>query len=140
MSNLEPRIRLKKFELEQRPNARCAGRVVLAWERGEEFVGTAEGQDSPQGRLLCAAQATARALERAAPDRFTLEVIGVTVIEKFYAVIVAVSLASRLDEVAERLVGSCLITQRPSHGAVLAVLNATNRLLGKLLQDAGSSP
>ncbi len=134
MSNLEPRIRLEKFELERRPNARWAARVVLAWERGEEFIGTAEGQDSPQGRLLCAAQATARALERAAPDRFTLEVLGVTVIEKFYAIVVVVSLTSRLDEVAERLVGSCLIRQQPSHGAVLAVLDATNRFLGKVLQ------
>ncbi len=135
MSYREQRIRLEKFELEQLPEARCAGRVVLAWETAEEFVGSAEGPSSPQGELRCAAEATARALERAAQDRVTLEVHAVKAIETFDAIIVVVRLQSEVGDLAERLVGSCLIKQHPNRGAVLAVLNATNRLLGKVFSE-----
>ncbi len=139
VSYLEQRIRLEKFELKQLPKARCAGRVVLAWETAEEFVGSAEGPSSPRGELRCAAEAAARALERAAQDRVTLEVHAVKAIETFDAIIVVVRLQSEMGDLAERLVGSCLIKQHPTRGAVLAVLNATNRLFGKLLQGARSS-
>ena len=132
MSFAERRIRLEKFEIERLSKARCAGRVVLAGETAEEFVGNAEGPSSPQGKLRCAAEATARALERAAQDRVKLEVHGVKAIETFDTVIVVVRLWSEVGDLAERLVGSCLIKQHPTRGAVLAVLNATNRLLGKL--------
>ncbi len=139
MSYLEQRIRLEKFELEQLPNARCAGRVALAWEPGEEFIGSAEGPSSPEGELRCAAEATARALERAAQDRVTLEVHAVKAIETFDAVIVVVRLQSEVGDLRERLVGSCRIKQHPTRGAVRAVLNATNRLLGKILRQEGIS-
>ena len=134
----ERRIRLEKFELEQLSKARCVGRVVLAWEI-EEFVGTAEGPSSVQGKLRCVAEATASALERVAQGRVKLDVHGVKAIETFDTIIVVVRLLSEVDDLAERLVGSCLIKQDPTRGAVLAVLNATNRLFGRLLQGARSS-
>ena len=50
----------------------------------------------------------------------------------FDATVVIVSLSARTTE-ATRLVGSCLTDSDPPRGAALAVLNATNRLLGNYL-------
>ncbi len=129
MSDTHDRIIFESFELEQLPNERCAGRVALAWRRGEGFVGTSEGTDTPPGQLRCAAEATARALELAVENRVALEVLAVKAIETFDTVIVIVSLASRIEDPAQRLVGSCFIKEQPTRGAALAVLHATNRLM-----------
>ena len=129
MSDIHDRIIFESFELEQLPNERCAGRVALAWVPGDDFVGTAEGTGTRPGQLRCAAEATARALELAVYNRVALEVLAVKAIETFDTVIVIVSLASRIDDRAQRLVGSCLIKEQPTRGAALAVLHATNRLL-----------
>ena len=129
MSELHDRVRFEDLELKQLPEARCVGRVVLAWPDGEDLVGTAECVDTPPGRLRCAAEATARALELAVDDKVALEVLAVKAIETFDTVIVIVSLASRIEDRAQRVVGSCLIKEQPTRGAALAVLSATNRAL-----------
>ena len=126
----EVRVRFEDFVLQQLPENRCSVRVVLSWHPGDEFVGIAEGEDSPQGQLRSGAEATARALEAAAHGRVGLTVLSVKAIETFNTVLVIVSLSSHVDHRAERLVGSCLIKERAARGAALAVLSATNRLLG----------
>jgi hypothetical protein len=133
LTRSEKRIRFVDFVLQQLPDTRCSARVVLAWYPGEEFVGTAEAEDSPQGQLRSAAEATARALEAAAQGQVGLTVLSVKALETFDTVLVIVSLSSRVDDRAERLVGSCLIKERAARGAALAVLSATNRLLGVYL-------
>lgn len=130
----EVRVRFEDFVLQQLPENRCSVRVVLSWHPGDEFVGTAEGEDSPQGQLRSGAEATARALEAAAHGRIGLTVLGVKAIETLSTVLVIVSLSSHVDHQAERLVGSCLIKERAARGAALAVLSATNRLLSIYLQ------
>ena len=125
----EVRVRFEDFVLQQLPENRCSVRVVLSWHPGDEFVGIAEGEDSPQGQLRSGAEATARALEAAAHGRVGLTVLSVKAIETFNTVLVIVSLSSHVDHRAERLVGSCLIKERAARGAALAVLSATNRLL-----------
>jgi hypothetical protein len=129
----ETRIRFEGFELQSQPDDRCAARVVLAWHPGDEFVGTAEGEDAPLTRLRLAAEATARALETASEGHIALKVLNVKAIETFDTVLVIVSLSSRVDERSERLVGSCLIGDDSARGAALAVLKATNRLLSVYL-------
>ncbi len=124
------RIRFKTLQLRELPDSRCAAQVVLAWHPGSEFVGTAEGVHSDVGRLRCAAEATARALELAVDSRVTLELLGVTTIKAFDAVIVVVSLASRHTEHKQHVVGSAVTTEDLPIATVRAVLNATNRLLG----------
>jgi hypothetical protein len=125
----EVRIRFKDFVLQQLPDTRYLARVVLAWHLGDEFVGTAEGENSPQGQLRAAAEATVQALEAAAHGQVGLTVLSVNALETFETVLVVVSLSSHVDHRSERLVGSCLIKERPARGAALSVLNATNRLL-----------
>lgn len=114
---------------------RVSARVTLSWSPDERFEGTAEGDDSPHGQLRAAAEATALALREACIDRIGLEVLAVKAIEAFDTIIVVVSLSSRIDSLSERLVGACLIRGRePARGAVLAVLDATNRLISKVMQ------
>ncbi|MCH7489892.1 MAG: hypothetical protein IID05_04275 [Gemmatimonadetes bacterium] len=122
------RVRLKEFEITQLPDGQCTGRVVVAWHSGANFIGTAEGTDSPQGRLRCAAEAAAHALEQATDSEVVLQVLAVKAIEPFDTIIVIISL--EIADVVKRLVGSCLVKEQMALGAVLAVLSATNRLLG----------
>lgn len=124
------RIKFENLELRHLAKSRCAGRVVLSWQRGETIVGTAEGVDSQTGLLRCAAEAAARALELAVGSRITLELLGVRTIRAFDAVIVVVSLSSRVSDHEQRIVGTAVIDGQPSRAAVNAVLSATNRLLG----------
>ena len=129
----EGRIRLEDFVFQPLPENRCSARVVLAWHPGDEYVGTAEGENSPQGRLRSAAEAAAHALEAAANGQVGLTVLTVkakAIDETFETVLVIVSLSDRVDHRSEHLVGSCLIKESAARGAALAVLSATNRLLG----------
>ncbi len=127
-----PRIRFVDVVLDQ-VGDRCSARVTLSLS-AIEMVGTAEGEASEHGRLRCAAEATARAIEGAAPNQLTLAVLGVNLIETLKAVLVVVSLTSQANQEGERLVGSCVVKEQPEQSAAFAVLSATNRLIGLLLQ------
>ncbi len=118
------------MELQRLPGSRCSGRVVLSWEDGESIAGTAEGVDSQTGVLRCAAEATARALELAVGETISLQLLGVRTIKAFDAILVVVSLQSRVSDHEQRVVGTAVIDSQPSRAAVNAVLRATNRLLG----------
>jgi hypothetical protein len=137
MDHLHERLKLEDFELVQAAAEKCEARVLLGRGGVGTFTGAAAGQDSDQGQLRCAAEATAKALVSASEERIALEVLAVKAIDSFDTIIVIVSLSGVLDAQAERLVGSCLIKGDPARGAVLAVLTATNRLLGRVLADAG---
>ena len=127
-----PRITFGEVVLNQ-IGGHCSARVMLSLSPGVEVVGTAQGEASQHGRLRCAAEAAARAIEGAVPNQLTLAVLGVNLIETLKAVLVVVSLASPAKQGGQRLVGSCLVDGQPDRSAVLAVLNATNRLVGLLL-------
>ncbi len=125
----EVRVRFKDFALHELPDTQCSARVVLARHSGDEFVGQAEGENSPQGQLRSAAQATARALEAATHGQIGLTVLTVKALQKLETILVVVSLSGHLEQRSERLVGSVLTRDRPARAAALAVLSATNRLL-----------
>jgi hypothetical protein len=127
-----PRITFEDVVLDQVGN-RCSARVMLSLREDVELVGTAEGDASRRGRLRCAAEATAQAIESAVPSQLALTVLAVKLVETVDTVLVIVSLSSRGDQDGERLVGSCLVKERPDRSAALAVLSATNRLVGPLL-------
>ncbi len=129
------RVRLEGFEVTQQPDGRCAARVAVAWQPGSDFVGTAEGADSPQGRLRCAADATARALQRASGSKVVIRVLAIQAIEGVGLDTVLVVVSFEALGLVEQLVGSCLIKEQSSRAACLAVLNATNRRLGAAVPD-----
>jgi hypothetical protein len=105
---------------------------VLTWSDGRRFEGSCDGVTSQTGELRCCAVAAVNALEQAVSPQVTFELLGVKAVRAFDATVVIVSLSARAKE-ATRLVGSCLTEVDPARGAALAVLNATNRLLGNYL-------
>ncbi len=127
-----PRSTLEELVLDQ-VGDRCSARVMLSLSPGVEIIGTAEGEASQRGRLRCAAEATAQAIEGATTDQLELTVLAVKLVETIDAVIVVVALASQASPDGQRMVGSCPVQGQPDRSAVLAVLSATNRLVGPLL-------
>ncbi len=106
--------------------------MVLEWEPGERYVGVAQEISSATGLLRCAAQAAIAALELAIQRRITFELLGIKALRAFDATVVIVSLASHYQGGSKRVVGSYLTEDGLERGAAIAVLNATNRLLGNM--------
>lgn len=128
----DERLRFQEFGFQRLANGRCRAKVVLTWSDGRHFEGSSDGVASPTGELRCSAAAAVRALEQAVQPQLTFELLGVKAVRAFDATVVIVSLSARTGD-ATRLVGSCLTESDPPRGAALAVLNATNRLLGNYL-------
>ncbi len=132
MSDQRERVRFLEFEFERLPDARCRARVLLEVRAGDRFEGTAVAVGSQAGELRCAAEATAQALQSVIGEEQSFDLLGVKAVRAFDASVVIVSLAMR-DGSGTRFVGSCLVEENLPRGAALAVLNATNRLLGNLI-------
>lgn len=124
------RLRFQEFTFQRLSNGRCRATVLLTWSDGRKFEGTAEAVTSPAGELRCAAEAAVGALSRVVGPEASFEILGVKGVRAFDATVVIVSLSSREKDKASRLVGSFLTETDPPRGAALAVLNATNRILG----------
>jgi hypothetical protein len=127
------RLRFAEFVLDRLPNGRCRARVGLTWKESEQFTGTNEGLGSQAGELRCAAQACVDALAGAVEGAMTFELLGVKAVRAFDATVVIGSLAGPGDGSGHRVVGSYLTETDAPRGAALAVLNATNRILGNRL-------
>ena len=122
MSLPHERLRFDEFSLDRLPSGRCVARVRLGLRELDRFDGRCEGLASPAGELRCAAQACVSAI---------FELLGVKAVRAFDANVVIVSIAVRGEgSGGNRLVGSVLVDGDVARGAALAVLNATNRLLG----------
>src|SRR5438094_613179 len=126
----DERLRFKDFEFQRLASGRCRAKVVLASSDGREFSGESEGIISQAGELRCGAAATVRALERVVQPKLGFELLGVKAVRAFDATVVIVSLSARQEARASRLVGAYLTETDAPRGAALAVLNATNRILG----------
>lgn len=130
---VQDRLRFAQFVLERLPNGRCRARVELTWRDSERFTGESEGLSSQAGELRCAADATVQALTQSVDGGVGFELLGVKAVRAFDATVVIVSLAVQTDDRSHRVVGSYLSDAEPARGAALAVLNATNRILGNRL-------
>ncbi len=126
------RLRFVEFDFRRLPSGGCQARVVLEWMPGQQFVGVAEGIASQTGSLRCAAEAAVRAIEQSINVRMTFELLGVKALRAFDSTVIIVSLSTHLEAESRRIVGSYLTEDGRERGAALAVLNATNRLLGNL--------
>ena len=126
------RIRRKDFRLHL-DGGRCEVRVSLGWDQEDMYVGTSQGTSSHVGSCRCAAEATIGALEAAAENRVSLELVGLRTVKAFDSAVVIVCLVSRSEHHVLPFVGACLAKDgHVSRYATLAVLDATNRLLGGL--------
>jgi hypothetical protein len=124
------RLRFKDFAFQRLPSGLCSAKVVLTWADGRHFTGEAEGVISQAGELRCCAAAAVRALERVVQPQMGFELLGVKAVRAFDATVVIVSISARQEGRTSRLVGACLTDDDAPRGAALAVLNATNRILG----------
>jgi len=126
----EERLRFHEFGFQRLANGRCRAKVVLTWSDGRRFEGACDGVSSQTGELRCCAVAAVNALEQAVSPRLKFELLGVKAVRAFDATVVIVSLSARQETRASRLVGAYLTETDAPRGAALAVLNATNRILG----------
>lgn len=127
------RLKFSKFVLDRLPTGRCKARVVLSWQGEESFEGVCEGLTSPEGELRCSAQACVTALTEAVEGKVKFDLLGVKAVRAFDATVVIVSLATHGADTRRRIVGSVLTEDDVARAAALAVLNATNRLMGNLV-------
>jgi hypothetical protein len=123
------RLKFVSLELEETSRERHRATVTLEMRADRTFVGTAECEGSG-GDLRCAALAAVDALHRAIGDAGTFDLIGARAVKAFDGTVVIVALSVRRQEGSRRLVGSYLAERDVTAGAAIAVLNATNRLLG----------
>jgi len=127
------RLRFAEFELERLPTGRCRARVLLTHQGQLEFTGQSEGLTSPAGELRCSAQACVTALTEAVSGKVKFDLLGVKAVRAFDANVVIVSLATHGADIRRRVVGSVLTEDDMPRAAALAVLAATNRILGNLV-------
>lgn len=130
---LSERMRFAEFVLDRLPNGRCRAKVGLTWRDSEAFTGESEGLCSQAGELRCAAQACVLALGQAVQGAMAFDLLGVKAVRAFDATVVIVSLSTDAEGSDQRVVGSVLTELDPARAAALAVLNATNRILGNRL-------
>ena len=109
------------------------------------MVGKASGQSSPVSDLRVAAEAGIAAIEKFTSGGLKLELLGVKALRAFDANIVIVSVeVKRGDGPARllgitgepgpaRLLGAACNEENLARAAVVAVLNATNRVLGNFI-------
>lgn len=126
------RLRFADFSFTRTPSGQCSAEVSLEWDNAL-YVGRAIGQSSPLGDFRVAAEAALRALEDFAKDAMHFELLGVKHVRAFDANLLIVSVSLREDSQLARLVGCYLAESDTRRGAAMAVLNATNRVLGNYI-------
>src|SRR5690348_6894308 len=123
------RLRFADFSFSRAPSGQCSAEVSLEWE-SQMFVGRSIGQSSPLGDFRVAAEACLRALEDFAKEAMHFELLGIKHVRAFDSNLLIVSVSLREDSQLTRLVGCYLAETDTRRGAAMAVLNATNRVLG----------
>jgi hypothetical protein len=128
-ATLEQRVRFSDFQFSRTQAGQCSAEVTLSF-RGVNHVGRSTGPSSQLGELRVAAEACMRALEAFAPGAAGLELLGVKQVRAFDSNLTVVSVGLRESGNMLRLVGCYLATEDMNRGAAIAVLNATNRVMG----------
>lgn len=130
------RLRFTGFSVRRAPSGQCTVDVTLEWAEGQRFLGRAEGVSSPYGDLRLASDATLRALSAFARREALFEVNGVKALRVFDSNVVIVAIVCRRGSKEQRLLGCHLAEEDPLRSAVLATLQATNRILGIISRNA----
>ncbi|HUO51203.1 MAG TPA: hypothetical protein VMT93_01680 [Gemmatimonadaceae bacterium] len=105
-------------------------RVTL--RKGEaSYSGEAEGAETERSRAELAARAALLAIAQAETEAQFVAVEGCKMFEAFDAEFVFVGISARSGRERVLLTGSCMVKESPETASVLAVLDATNRWLGR---------
>lgn len=125
---LEGRLRLIDFRSSRTPNGLFRAEVELEHPDRTRLVGRAQGASSATGDLRVAADACLRALEQSV-DGLRFDLVGVKSLRAFDATIVIVAVVPRSLGETNHLLGCYLAGEDVNRGSVVAVLNATNRIM-----------
>ena len=125
------RVRFVGARMDKSSIGRARATVELEWS-GQVYRASVEGESGPALELRLAALATLRTLEAILGERLTFELVGIKSFRAFDTDVVVVLLRT---EPVNSLIGASLATNDPYRSASLAVLNATNRVLGNYLTD-----
>jgi hypothetical protein len=123
------RLRFADFSFSRTPSGQCSAEVTLEYD-SSLFKGRAMGQSSPLGDFRVAAEAALRALQDFVKDAMSFELLGIKHVRAFDSNLLIVSISLREQHQVTRLVGCFLAETDTRRGAAMAVLNATNRVLG----------
>ncbi|HWP71526.1 MAG TPA: hypothetical protein VNM36_10510 [Gemmatimonadaceae bacterium] len=129
------RLRFAGFDFRKLPSGLGSAAVTLEWKGTEKYVGRAEGVSSAFADLRLAVEATVKALAEFTRHKDVFELVGVKSVRAFDANVVMVSVLARRDGKPIQLVGCRIADGDPLRSAVLATLQATNRLLGPPSDD-----
>jgi hypothetical protein len=129
------RLRFAGFDFRKLPSGVGSAEVTLEWKGTERFVGRAEGVSSAFADLRLAVEATLRALAEFTRHKDVFDLVGVKSVRAFDSNVVMVSVMAKRDGKPTQLVGCRIADGDPLRSAVLATLQATNRLLGTPEED-----
>ena len=124
------RLRFEGFQLVRFPNGRSRLKVRMEWTQDRSFSGEAEGNQTLEGEVRAAAEAALIATARATEGQVEFDLRGVKALRVFDSWVVVVMVRARVKGEALSLLGAypCPGEDTP-RGSVMAVLDATNRLL-----------
>ena len=128
---VQRRVRFERVEYERNHSNFFVADVALGW-KDQSLLGRAEGEGGQAVELRVCAQATTAALHELLKGEVSFQLVGVKAVRVFDQDLVAVLLHSP-QAPDRRMVGVSLVVDDAYRSAVLAVLNATNRLLGNYL-------
>ncbi len=126
------RLRFAGFVFTRTPAGHCSAEVTLDWE-GAVHIGTAKGQSGQLGEYRIAAEAALRALQDFVKEAMHFELLGVKHVRAFDSNLLIVSISVHDGARVNRLVGCYLAETDTCRGAAMAVLHATNRMLGNYI-------
>jgi hypothetical protein len=132
ISSRRERLKFSDFSFTRTPSGQCSAEVALEWDN-VIYTGRAGGQSSPLGDFRVAAEAALRALDDFAKGDMHFELLGVKHVRAFDSDLLIVSIGLRQGNEITRLVGCYMAETDTRRGAAMAVLNATNRLLGNYI-------
>lgn len=128
-SSSRERLRLVDFRFTRAQSGQAVAEVELEWAVDQRVIGRATGASSPTGDLRISAEAALRALDEFTRGQFRFDLVGVKSLRAFDATVIIVAVGFQHTP-SEHLLGCYLSTQDPMRGAAIAVLNATNRVIG----------
>ncbi|MFL5382619.1 MAG: hypothetical protein ACJ8GN_08925 [Longimicrobiaceae bacterium] len=127
------RVRFVAATVDSSRVGRAVARVELEWA-GQVHTGELEGETGPAPEQRLAALATLEALGKVLEGRVRFQLVGIKPMRAFDADVVVALLRSDVD--GRSLLGAALAADDPNRAASVAVLNATNRILGNYLSNS----
>ena len=126
------RLKFSDFSFNRTQSGQCSAEVALEWDNNI-YTGRASGQSSPLGDFRVAAEAALHALDDFAKGDMHFELLGIKHVRAFDSNLLIVSIGLRQGTEVTRLVGCYMAETDTRRGAAMAVLNATNRVLGNYI-------